>query len=342
MVKNYISLTPRSTPHVPIMKFFIPVIILVIIYFSSSSLYAFSSFTSKKDSVGLERRGNNLYIKHKVTIGEDIYKIARKYGVNKETLITLNPVARYPLKVNQIIYIPHAQTTYRISQLKGYKVRPSETLFSIASKFQTDVKTLKELNELYSTQIQTGQELLIPYPNNHQDLYTIPSNAYSEAKDPNKKDKLQNKYHTVTNGQTLYAISQKYKVSVENLKKWNDNPSGQIKAGQKIIIGKKEKTFIVASASKSQNQKGKPHSESGVCHVTLNSNRLVGTHRTAPRGTLITINNESTGRNVTVKIIGKIQNLDRNKNVVIIISHEAARKLGTMSKEFPVYLDWKQ
>lgn len=262
-------------------------------------------------------------------------------------MIALNPVARYPLKVNQILFIPHAQTSYRISQLKGYKVRPSETLFSIATKFQTNVKTLKELNELYSTQIQTGQELLIPYPNNHQDLYTIPSNAYSEAKDPNQKNEPQHKYHIVANGETLYAISQKYKVSVENLKKLNDNPSGQINAGQKIIIAKGEKIeeiLIVASANPTTNQakKGKPHSESGVCNVALNSDKLVGMHRTAPKGTLIKIHNESTGRTVTVKIIGKIQNIDRNKNVVIIISHEAARKLGTMSKEFPVYLDWTE
>lgn len=327
------------------MKFLILFITFFLIHFSSN---AFSSFISKKDSIGLERRGNNLYIKHKVTIGEDIYKIARKYGVNKETLITLNPVARYPLKVGQILYIPHAQTTYRISQLKGYKVRPNETLFSIATKFQTDVKTLKELNELYSAQIQTGQELLIPYPSSHQDLYAIPANAYSAAKDPNKKNEPQLKYHTVANGETLYSISQKYKVSVENLKKWNDNPSGQINTGQKIIVGKGEPTeevFIVASASNStttQAKKGKPRSESGVCTVTLKSDRLVGMHRTAPKGTLIKIHNESTGRNVTIKVIGKIQDIDRNKNVVIIISHEAARRLGTMSKEFPVYLDWEE
>jgi LysM repeat protein len=326
------------------MKFLILFITFFLIHFSSN---AFSSFTSKKDSIGLERKGNNLYVKHKVTIGEDIYKIARKYGVNKETLITLNPVARYPLKVGQILYIPHAQTTYRISQLKGYKVRPNETLFSIASKFQTNVKTLKELNELYSTQIQTGQELLIPYPSSssHQDLYVIPANAYSEAKDPNKKNEPQHKYHIVANGETFYSISQKYKVSVEDLKKLNDNTSGQVNAGQKIIVGKGEKieeVFIVASASNSQKKKGESHSESGVCHVTLKSDRLVGMHRTVPKGTLIKIHNESTGRTVTVKIIGKIQNIDRNKNVIIIISHEAARKLGTMSKEFPVYLDWKE
>ncbi len=149
----------------------------------------------------------------------------------------------------------------------------------------------------------------------------------------------------VANGETLYSISKTYKVSVEQLKKLNNNPSGQIKVGQKIIVGEGEATeevLIVASASSLQTKKGKPHSESGVCNVTLNSERLVGMHRTAPKGTLIKIHNESTGRTVTVKIIGKIQNIDRNTNVVIIISHEAARKLGTMSKEFPVYLNWEE
>ncbi|WP_291728530.1 LysM peptidoglycan-binding domain-containing protein [Bernardetia sp.] len=325
------------------MKFFIPFILVFFTHFAS---HAFSTFRVVKDSVGLERRGNNLYIKHKVTIGEDIYQIARKYGVNKETLITLNPSAKKQLQIGQILYIPHPQTAYRISQLKGYKVRPNETLFSIASKFQTDVKTLKELNELYTTQIQTGQELLIPYPNSHQDLYDVPVSAYSPAKDPNAKTQAAKKYHLVISGETLYSISQKYGVSVENLKKWNNNQTGQINAGQKIIVGQgegyNEKVFIVASASNTQTQKGKPHSESGVCHAFLSTDKLQAMHRTAPTGTKIRVTLESTGRSVVVEVLGNFPDIDANKNVVIIISRAAARKLGTMSKEFPVYLSWSE
>lgn len=323
------------------MRFFIPFILLFLVHFSSN---AFSSFGIVKDSIGLERRGNNLYIKHKVTAGEDIYKIARKYGINKETLITLNPAAKKQLQIGQILYIPHPQTTYRISQLKGYKVRPNETLFSIASKFQTDVKTLKELNELYSAQIQTGQELLIPYPNTHQDLYEIPVSAYSPAKDPNAEK--QSKFHTVVGGETFYSLSKKYNVSVEELKDWNNNPTGQIKTGQKIIVGKgdvhKEEVFIVASSSNTSTKKGKPHSQSGVCKATLPTDKLYAMHRTAPEGTKIRVTLESTGRSVVVEVLGSFPNIDQNKNVVIMISREAARQLGTMSKEFPAYLDWSE
>ncbi|AXG66142.1 LysM-like endolysin [Streptomyces phage Annadreamy] len=42
--------------------------------------------------------------------------------------------------------------------------------------------------------------------------------------------------HTVVKGETLYAIASKYKVSVDNLKKWNNLKSDELSIGQKLNV----------------------------------------------------------------------------------------------------------
>jgi LysM repeat protein len=47
----------------------------------------------------------------------------------------------------------------------------------------------------------------------------------------------QKKYHTVQKGETLYRISQKYGISVEELRKQNNLPADQpVRAGQKLLV----------------------------------------------------------------------------------------------------------
>jgi membrane-bound lytic murein transglycosylase D len=44
--------------------------------------------------------------------------------------------------------------------------------------------------------------------------------------------------HIVVAGENLFRISQKYNVTVEEIKKWNNLPDNNIKVGQKLIINK--------------------------------------------------------------------------------------------------------
>ncbi|RZL44794.1 MAG: LysM peptidoglycan-binding domain-containing protein, partial [Pedobacter sp.] len=46
------------------------------------------------------------------------------------------------------------------------------------------------------------------------------------------------KYHNVQQGETLYKISQIYKISVEDLKSLNQLSDNNIKIGQKLLVVK--------------------------------------------------------------------------------------------------------
>jgi hypothetical protein len=43
-------------------------------------------------------------------------------------------------------------------------------------------------------------------------------------------------FHTVRSGETLYRISKKYKVKIEDIKTWNNLPDNNLKVGQDLVI----------------------------------------------------------------------------------------------------------
>ena len=57
-----------------------------------------------------------------------------------------------------------------------------------------------------------------------------------KSNQPSKSSKYP--IHTVRKGDTLYAISRKYKVSVEAIKEWNNLKSNTLEVGQELIIKK--------------------------------------------------------------------------------------------------------
>jgi LysM repeat protein len=43
--------------------------------------------------------------------------------------------------------------------------------------------------------------------------------------------------HVVKPGETLFRISRRYGITVDNIKKWNRLPDDIIEVGQKLIVG---------------------------------------------------------------------------------------------------------
>ena len=62
------------------------------------------------------------------------------------------------------------------------------------------------------------------------------SSSNSTTQNANSSTSNTPKYHIVKQGDTLSAISRKYKVSVQNIQKWNKLKSDKIFPGQKLKI----------------------------------------------------------------------------------------------------------
>ncbi len=298
-------------------------------------------FVVPTDSIGLERHNGRLYIRHKVRAGEDILGIARRYYVDVNTLISLNPFARNPLQQGQIVRIPY-QRTEAPTSIKNYTVRADDTLYKIALKFGTSAKAIKDLNQMATNEIRIGQDLLIPMNENTETTRGIAGSTESQ-KQNQQENKIVYQYYTIEAGDNLIKIANKHKITVSQLKEWNQLTNDTIRIGQKLIVGKSE-LYTTHNPTKSNNGRHskKTRTESGVCSmIDSEGTRFLGLHRTLPVGSMVRVFNDNTGLSVEVEIIGKIPNISANENIIIKITKAACYQLGTKAKAFPVVLTWE-
>ncbi|WP_147615893.1 M23 family metallopeptidase [Treponema pectinovorum] len=115
-------------------------------------------------------------------------------------------------------------------------VEKGDTLYSISKKYEVSVKELASVNKIEGTDIKIGQKLVIPVLHDKNEKSPVPNSNNLSS-------------YTVKKGDTWYAISRLYSVSVNELYKLNNsNESESLKIGQKIIVPLKEnKNTVVAS-----------------------------------------------------------------------------------------------
>lgn len=112
-------------------------------------------------------------------------------------------------------------------------VKSGENLGFIAQKYGVTVSQIQQWNNLSGTTIYPGQKLVI-YGKNAQTT-TKPAETKKPTTD-NSTTAGSKVIYTVKSGDSLYAISKKYGVTVENIKKWNKLTSDKIQPGQKLTI----------------------------------------------------------------------------------------------------------
>lgn len=112
------------------------------------------------------------------------------------------------------------------TQNTTYKVKAGDTLSVIASRNGTTVASLKSWNNLKSDLILINQVLIVKKGT------TTSKNTVTTVTTPTTTSKT----HTVKSGDSLWAISIKYKVSIANIKSWNNLKSDTIYVNQKLVI----------------------------------------------------------------------------------------------------------
>lgn len=231
-------------------------------------------------------------IRHKVKLGESIGSLANKYDVKVSEIIELNKLKRKELWLNETIKIPdngkgqkaeepikkeekNTEKTDRTSDVKDsgvrHKVKPGESIGSLANKYDVKVSEIIELNKLKRQELWLNETIKIPDNGKGKKVEEKPK---ADDKAVSKKDKKQEKteskkepekkgndkkdasskendkkdnskketplYHTVKADQTLYAISREYNVPVNRLLKLNPTlKNGKVVTGQKIKLKEK-------------------------------------------------------------------------------------------------------
>lgn len=118
-----------------------------------------------------------------------------------------------------------------------HKIDKGETFYSICKRYGAKPSDALKFNPSALDVIKTGETLKIP-------LAVEEVKVKDEVIEQNTES-FEYIFHKVEQGETLYAISRRFRVSVEDLKKWNGLTTDVLAVDQNIKVGKKNKTITI-------------------------------------------------------------------------------------------------
>jgi membrane-bound lytic murein transglycosylase D len=100
---------------------------------------------------------------HRVRKGETLHAIAKRYKTTVAAISKANHIRNGEfLQTGQRLQVPLSGSEICASKpADTYKVKQGDTLWFIAQKFNTDVETLKRINNLKSSNIAVGQTITL-------------------------------------------------------------------------------------------------------------------------------------------------------------------------------------
>jgi LysM repeat protein len=226
-----------------------------------------------------------------------------------------------------------------------HKIDPRETLSGIAKKYKVSIADLQKENAeiIKKDKIKSGQVILIPARS-----VTVPPTLAAQnqqekkANQEVKKQNFKEKWHTVKNEESLYKIAFSYSIHIDSLKKWNNLANNDIKENDKLVVGytkpKEEQVYVPLSGENVVRENGMGEMITG----TNNTELKLALHRKLPIGSYVRVVSESTGSSVTVKIIGKIPDIDSDDKIIIKLSQAACKAIGMVNERFPITLVYQQ
>lgn len=153
----------------------------------------------------------NIYVVKK---GDTLYSIAMANNTTVDELKRINNLTSNILSTGQLLKIPSAllpETTYT--------VKKGDSLYSIATKYNTTVDELKRINNLTSNTLSIGQVLKLP----------------SDKENDIEQEENTISY-TVQKGDSLYSIARKYSTTIDKIKDLNNLTSNILSIGQVLLI----------------------------------------------------------------------------------------------------------
>ena len=170
-----------------------------------------------------EEEAMDYYIVQK---GDTLYSISRRVNIPVEEIKRINNLTSNTLSIGQKLYFVEEPIKDNI-----YIVQKGDTLYKIAKELETTVDKLKEINNLTSNTLSVGQELIIPSIEEEEEEF-IPGTEYD--------------VYTIQKGDSLWAISRKYNISVPELIAINNLDTLTLQIGDQLLVPKtEEETYTV-------------------------------------------------------------------------------------------------
>ena len=145
------------------------------------------------------------------------------------TSITLEDyVAKYPYTTDGEL-LPGTKK-FVAPKYRTYKVKSGDVLGKVATRHGVSVAQLRSWNNLNSNLIRVGQVLIVQ-------AEPVQKTISSATLALNEGSAASSKTYTVQPGDSLWIISKKHSLTIEQIKRLNNLNSTNIKPGQRLIVG---------------------------------------------------------------------------------------------------------
>jgi membrane-bound lytic murein transglycosylase D len=189
------------------------------------------------------------WARYEIRPGDNLGAIARKHRTTPQVLRSINKLNGNTIIAGRTLLIPGPSSgkgDYSLSedsrlaanqsrerkgrQRVNYTVQSGDTLWEISRRYSVGVKELAKWNNMApGDSLSIGQSLAV----------WSESAQNSSSVVPPENDKMVRKLrYAVRNGDSLYAIADRFNVSVNDIKSWNDRVASNryIKPGQRLTL----------------------------------------------------------------------------------------------------------
>ena len=187
------------------------------------------------------------WTRHKIRSGETLIHIARKHHVTVDMIRQANGISGNNIRAGKYLLIPTSsealahysksknarlaaqQSKSRSGARTEYRVRSGDSLWTISRRYQVGVRQLASWNNMAPGDVlKPGAKLVIWSKQK-------PVQVVQRSKNFNH---LQTVHYTIRKGDSLYTISQRFDVTVADLKRWNTLNGRYLQPGQtlKVIV----------------------------------------------------------------------------------------------------------
>ncbi len=176
------------------------------------------------------------WVRHKINKGETLSHIARRYNTTVSVLRSTNVLKNSSIRAGQHLLVPVAaqdasrytalakrlQPTKSSGNKLTHKVSSGDSLWNIARQYDVTVNQVTRWNRLDGgALIRPGQQLVI----------------WQKGKVSANGKRVRTVNYTVRNGDSLYRISQKFNVTINDLRRWNNLSKGKyLQPGQHLKL----------------------------------------------------------------------------------------------------------
>ncbi|MCC5944004.1 MAG: LysM peptidoglycan-binding domain-containing protein [Bernardetiaceae bacterium] len=202
-----------------------------------------------------------------VVAGDSLFRVSQKTGLSVSEIKRINNMSDGFLRIGQVLYLkdtavpqnappperqpektPSPPPPQEEREIR-YTVQAGDSLYRIAMNYNVSVADLKSHNNLGSAALSLGQVLLIPPKRSTSNSSTSSSGGgsstttnqttsqpTSSTNSTSSSSSSGMQRYTVARGDSLYSISRRFSVSVEQIKSANQLASDSLSLGQVLNI----------------------------------------------------------------------------------------------------------